>query len=93
MFDQGYPLHDSVKSLLEEMLEFHSKDKSKERWIQRMADILAHDRDARRGERCLALVREAIYAFPQHGTDDDVNGADTVDWLMEWLTKAKAAIR
>lgn len=92
VIDKGYPLHESVRSLLQEMYEFHVPDQSKEKWCTRINDILAHDRDARRGERCIALVREVIYHFSEHGTDEPINGADAVDFLMEWITKAKKAL-
>ena len=39
-----------------------------------------------------ALLREALDAWPQFDTDDDVNGGDMVDWFGQWRVRVKEAL-
>lgn len=41
------------------------------------------------GDAALALLREAIEAWPQVGTDDEINGGDMVEWFGSFHAKAK----
>jgi hypothetical protein len=86
------PLPQTVIELLEEfhktLLKQEGESNYKPLLVTRLEDILAQDRHAKRGERALSLVREVIYNFPQHATNEEINGADAVEWLMDWITRA-----
>jgi tRNA A37 threonylcarbamoyladenosine biosynthesis protein TsaE len=39
------------------------------------------------------LLREAINAWPQFDADEDVNGADLVEWFAEWRQRVLKALK
>jgi hypothetical protein len=43
-------------------------------------------------KRILALVKDLIDAFPEHDTDEEVNGAEAVDTIMDFISRVKKEI-
>lgn len=41
----------------------------------------------------LEIVREAVDHWAEFDNDDEVSGADLVEWFAQWREKAKAKIR
>ena len=53
---------------------------------QRIDSLKKQSRQAR------ALLRQAINAWPQFDSDQDVSGADLAEWFALWRRKAKACV-
>jgi len=91
------PLPDLVVELLNSFREILECGRSTSQYspllLTRVEDVLSQERHKRRGDRALALVLEAIYKFPQAGEDEEINGADAVDWLVDWISRAKKELK
>lgn len=89
-------LPDIIIELLQEfqkLLQEQQEGNYKPLLLTRVEDVLSQERHKRRGDRALSLVREAIYNFPQVGEDEEINGSDAVDWLVDWINRAKKELK
>jgi hypothetical protein len=42
-----------------------------------------------RNRQCFRLVRDAVEQWPQFDGDEEVGGADMVEWFCNWRERAK----
>jgi hypothetical protein len=43
--------------------------------------------------RLYYLVQDMVDAFPEAGTDEEINGADAVEWIVPWIIDAREALK
>lgn len=50
-------------------------------------------KDSKTEKKAILLLKEIVEAFPEHNTNEEIDGADTVEWLMAYITKVKKLLK